>query len=139
MNSTVIWIIQLSTFISAIAFVHFALRRVSKPGYNDDDSSVLFNVILTITGILAILGGILFTATVYVGFEKNTVPLLHNIDGNWKAPTIGWCSIAILFIYLRFFILRYIQSIKLASHRQGMLEAMKIYYENSETNHDTNA
>ncbi len=70
-------------------------------------------------------------ATLYVGFEKNVVSLLYNIDGNWKAPIIGWGSIAVFFVYLRHFILRHIRSIKIAAHREGMLEAMKINYENN--------
>lgn len=137
MNPTVIWIIQSGIIISAIVFVHFALRRISKPRYKDEDSSILFNVTLSITGLSAIVGGILLVATMFVGFEKNTILLLYNIDGNWKAPIIGWGGIAVFLVYLRFFILKYIQSIKLASHREGMVEAMKIYYENIETNNDT--
>lgn len=137
MSSTVIWIIQSGIVISATTFVHFALRRISKPMYKDEDSSILFNVTLSITGILAIVGGILLVATMYVGFEKNTILLLYNIDGNWKAPIVGWVSIAVFLVYLRFFILKHIQSIKLASRREGMIEAIKIYYENIETDNDT--
>lgn len=131
MNSTTIWIIQFVSIAFFVAFVHFALRRVSKLGYNDDDSSILFNVVLSTTGLSAIVGGVILIATLYVGFEKNVVSLLYNIDGNWKAPIIGWGSIAVFFVYLRHFILRHIRSIKIAAHREGMLEAMKINYENN--------
>lgn len=128
--------IQLSIIVAAVVFVLFAINRISEPGYHDDDSSIVFNVLLSLSFVSAIVGGVLFISTVYVGFEKNTVSLLYNTEGNWKAPIIGWGSIVIFFVYMRYLILRQIRLIKIAARREGMLEAMKIYMQNEGSDTD---